>query len=87
MKKPLNKIALALWIIAALFVLVQAWSLVEMFRTSAEIGKDQYFLVLGSVSRLVQSAVIFPAVLTGMGALIELVDQIRWAFVRAPGKT
>jgi hypothetical protein len=87
MKKPLNKVALALWIIAALFVLGEAWSMVDMFRTAAEMHDAQYYLVGGSISRLVQSTVVSAAMLTGMGVLIELVDQIRWTLIRASGKS
>jgi len=87
MKKPLNKIALALWIIAALFVLAEAWSMVDMFRTAAEMREAQYYLVGGSISRLVQSTAVPAAMLTGFGALIEPVDQIRWTLVRACGKS
>jgi L-fucose isomerase-like protein len=42
--------------------------------------------VLGSVSRLVQSIVALPALLTGMGVPIEMVDQTRWPVVRGTGK-
>jgi hypothetical protein len=87
MKKPLNKISPTLWICAVLFVLARAWTFVTMFQTTAEMRAGTYYLVIDGISRLVQSTVAVAATLTGMGVLIELVDQIRWTLVRASGKS
>jgi hypothetical protein len=86
MKKPLNKVALALWIIAALFVLGEAWSIFDMFRTADQFRGGHTHLAEGSITRLVQSTIGMAAMLTALGVLIELVDQILWTIVRATEK-
>ena len=87
MKKPLNKIALALWILAALFVMEETWTLAEMFRIPTGLRGDMTYVVGGSISRFIQSVVATAGLLTGIGVLIELVDQIRWTVVRASEKS
>lgn len=82
MKKPINKVALALWIIAALLVAGNAWSMFDMFRTAAGIPGGHTYLVDGAISRFVLGGVVGAAMLTGIGVLIKLVDQIRWMLVR-----
>jgi hypothetical protein len=86
MKKPVNKVALALWILAVLFVAGELWSLDGMFQSAAKFQQDQIYLIGGSVERVVQSIVATTAMLTALGALIELVDQIRWTIVRVAEK-
>jgi hypothetical protein len=86
MKKPVNKVALALWAIVAMFVAGEAWSLFVMFRTAAEMRGGQTYLVDGAISRLVEGGVVAAAMMTALGVLIELVDQIRWTIVRAAEK-
>ena len=89
MKKPLNKVALALWIVAILFVLIEIWTTVDMYRSMTQIhgDGDNVYLVGGSIQRIIQSTVGATAMLAGLGMLIELVDQIRWTIVRAAGKS
>jgi hypothetical protein len=88
-KKPINKVALALWIIAVVFVLGEVWTTIDMYRSIAEIhGQgDNVYMVGGGLERIVQSVIGTAAMLTAMGVLIELVDQIRWAIVRAAEKS
>jgi hypothetical protein len=88
MKKPINKIALALWIIAALFVLGEIWTAVDMYRSVTKIYEngDNVYMVGGALARTVQSTIGFAAMLIAFGVLIELVDQIRWIIVRAVEK-
>ena len=88
MKKPFNKVAVALWVIAILFVLIEIWTTVDMYRSMTQIhGEgDNVYLVGGSIQRIVQSTVGAAAMLVGLGMLIELVDQIRWTIVRAAEK-
>jgi hypothetical protein len=69
-----------------MFVAGEAWSLFGMFRTAAEMRGGQTYLVDGAISRLVQGGVVAAGMLTGIGAQIELVDQIRWTIVRAAEK-
>lgn len=89
MKKPLNKVALALWIVAILFVAGQLWSLGDMFRSISQLRGtgDNIYMVGGSIQRIIQSIVGTAAMLTALGVLIELVDQIRWTIVRAVEKS
>jgi hypothetical protein len=87
MKKPVNKVALALWILAALFVVGELWSLGDMFQSAARFHQDEIYLIGGSIERIVQSIVGTAALLTALGVLIELVDQIRWTVVRATDKS
>jgi len=86
MKKPVNKVALALWIVAALFVLDEAWTTFDVIRATAKLGQGDVYLVSGGIARIVQSVVATAGMLTGTGMLVELVDQIRWAVVRASAK-
>jgi hypothetical protein len=89
MKKPLNKVALALWIIAVLFVLGEIWTTVDMYRSVTKIygNGDNVYMVGGSLGRIVQSTIGTAAMLSAWGVLIELVDQIRWTIVRASEKS
>ncbi|HTT85679.1 MAG TPA: hypothetical protein VMF67_19550 [Rhizomicrobium sp.] len=87
MKKPINKVALALWILAVLFVVAELWTYVDMFRTVAELHEDRVYLIGGSIARTIQSVAGTAAMLTAAGVLIELVDQIRWTIVRAVEKS
>jgi hypothetical protein len=86
MKKPLNKVALALWILAALFVVGELWSLNDMLGSIAQFRGNNVYMVGGSIGRLVQSTVGTAAMLTALWVLIELVDQIRRSVVRAAEK-
>lgn len=89
MKKPLNKVALALWITAILFVAGELWSLGDMLRSISQLRGtgDNIYMVGGSIERIIQSIVGTAAMLTALGVLIELVDQIRWTIVRAVEKS
>ena len=88
MKKPLNKVALALWILAVLFVMGELWSLGDMYQMLMKFHEgDNVYMVGGSIDRIIQSIVGTAAMLTALGVLIELVDQIRWTVVRAAEKS
>ena len=80
MKKPINKFAVTMWIFAGVVAILntfEVWSIVENMRLVAR-EAGQAYLVTGTILRSI-GAVIAPVVLLiGLGALIELVDQIRW---------
>ena len=87
MKKPLNKVTLALWIMAGLFVLAEIWTYAVMFRTANSFHAGETYVVMDSVARSVQSTLVGAAMLTAFGMLIELVDQIRSTIARAVEKS
>jgi len=87
MKKPLNKVALALWIVVVLFVLGEIWTYVSMLRALTSFHEDDIHVVGEGLVRTIQSVIATAAMLTALGARIELVDQIRWTIVRAVEKS
>ena len=87
MKKPLNKVALALWIMAVVFVLGEVWAAVLEFDTIDQLHGGTAYLVEASIRRVVPSTISIAAIMTAFGVLIELVDQIRWTILRAVEKS
>jgi hypothetical protein len=87
MKKPVNKVAFVLWIAAALFALEEAWTLYGTYETAARMrASDQIYLSPDGIWAIIRSVFLSIAMLTGIGVLIELVDQIRWVVGRASEK-
>ena len=84
MKKPLNRFALGLWILAALYVVAYVWAYFYFQHMSMELlrlGKvPQNPAFLTTPPTLVLSA----AVLASLGMLIEIGDKIRWLLERRP---
>jgi hypothetical protein len=80
MKKPLNKFALLLWIAAAVVAvinIVQICYALEALKLMAQQANEHFFVVRSFFNAI--SGTITPVVtLIGIGALIELADQIRW---------
>lgn len=79
MKKPINKFAVALWVLAVLVLLAEAGqygSIIEAMKKFA--GQESTQLVEGSLWRFLVSGVLSAAQLAAFGIVIELVDQIRW---------
>jgi exosortase/archaeosortase len=81
MEKPINKIAVALWIVAAIWVVGQTWSLFAALRFAHDVqgayGGNSYF-VSDTIWKWVQAIVMVCGQFVAFGVLIELVDQIRW---------
>jgi hypothetical protein len=73
MKKPLNKVAMAMWLMGSAIFLLWAWALlnfIDVLRTSPTPHATSFSgYVLGAVAA---------AILIALGTIIELVDQIRW---------
>jgi len=79
MKKPVNKFAVALWIIAALvgvLGLAQALTFYRDFE-SATRGVGQTTDLAGPLLRYMAGTITQIAMLVGTGAVIEILDQIR----------
>ena len=79
MKKPINKVALALWALAVLVAIGEVCSFAVIqhgIQRSAAAG-DTVYLVVGGIWNMVRSAVISSAALVALGMMVELLDQIR----------
>jgi hypothetical protein len=81
MKKPINKLAVALWIVAIVYAAGEVWSLCSALRFAGNLqgtyGGHSY-IVTGTVWKIAQSIVLVCSQLIALGILIEMVDQIRW---------
>lgn len=80
MKKPINKFAVALWVLAVALILGTAFNeygVQQLYAHRAEQDVSLYEVV-GSGWRLVTGGIAAAAQIAGLGVLIELVDQIRW---------
>jgi hypothetical protein len=80
-KKPVNKFAVALWVLAAVVLVGEVGQTLSLLQSMSNpdpaahalgniVGRGMWFALLGSVST--------PAQLAGLGVLIEILDQIRW---------
>ncbi|HEX4159307.1 MAG TPA: hypothetical protein VHY79_12610 [Rhizomicrobium sp.] len=86
-KKPVNKVALVLWILAALFVASELWTFIDLLQTASSLHGGETYLVGQGITQSVRLTFMEAANLTAAGMLIELVDQIRWTIVRAAEKS
>jgi len=73
MKKSVNKFALALWIFAALYFVIQVWVLVHLviLQMSAHLQTPPLW---GNLFSLTETSVL----LASLGVVIELLDGILW---------
>ena len=79
MKKPLNKFALGLWIVAAIYVAVQAWAMYDITQLCVAFPvRDGAACVRGAPWDGLGQIVLTVSVLASFAVLIELVDRIRW---------
>jgi hypothetical protein len=80
MKKPINKVAVALWILAALAVVGEVCSYLLLHKMMAETAQhgDTVYEIVGSTWNWAKSAIVLTAQLVALGVIIELIDQIRW---------
>ncbi len=80
MKKPVNKFAVGLWVVAVIVLIGGVGSLASMheaLRYSMQQG-DTIFQVAGSTWRSVLLSLLPAVQLAAFGVIIELIDQIRW---------
>ena len=85
MKKPINKIALFVWIVAALNVIAQA--VVEPSLNSWITSASPEYQRTDSATHLIfflthlaniRTGVVITTFLIALGAIVEILDQIRW---------
>ena len=69
MRKPLHKVAIAMWGLATMVLLVWGWALFEFLLTWPIHTLSVGGFVMGGAAA---------AVLVALGTMIELLDQIRW---------
>jgi hypothetical protein len=84
MKKPVNKFAVGLWLLAILYLVGEAWGWYYFNHAASQISK------LSGVPRLPVfldapvSLAMNAAILASLGMLIEIGDKIRWLLERRP---
>lgn len=87
MKKPVNKFAVALWIVAVIVFAGGVNSLLAMHEMARDMSRiaarDGGTLseVLGGSWMMTIGSLLPAAQLAAFGVLIELVDQIRWTLL------
>jgi hypothetical protein len=80
MKKPLNKVALAIWVMAVLLALLnfsEAWNAYQGMRDLRQQAGEGY-IVWAGVIRAIANIITQFAFLGGLGMLIEIADRILW---------
>jgi hypothetical protein len=84
MKKPVNKFAVALWVLAVLVLVceVASFALMEQNLTPVWREASETFTVVGTLWNIMRGAVSTVAQLAAFGVIIELIDQIRWNALR-----
>jgi hypothetical protein len=88
MKKPINKIALLMWAVAAIVGIVQAadlwWNFANTWQHDPEIiNADPLGTTIGTLVHMAMQVVLPVVLLVGTGALTEILDGIRWNTRRA----
>jgi len=80
MKKPINKFAVALWVLAIVVFIVQFASFFSVTQTLRHLGPQggSTLIVEGGFSKIALSGLMAAAQLSALGVIIELIDQIRW---------
>jgi hypothetical protein len=79
MKKPVNKFALFAWIVAVVVALAnvtEIWTLSASFAHLSQ--REGAGLLSPVVTRLLTGMLVQVVELAGLGAIIELIDHIRW---------
>jgi len=84
MKKPLNKIAIFVWLVAALNALAQSiiepllqWWLVAVPEYRADNVTTHLVFLLTHLANI-RVGIAATTILIALGAIIEILDQIRW---------
>jgi hypothetical protein len=83
MRKTLNTFSLALWIVAAIYVVAEAWALYDITQLRAHAGIAPSPPAIWDGFRAI---VMDSVILVSFGVLIELVDRIRWHIERRDRK-
>ena len=80
MKKPINKFAVALWIVAVLVFVAVSTQFLTMYQSAREMAGrgETIYIVAHNVWGTLISGIGAPVQLAALGIIIELIDQIRW---------
>jgi hypothetical protein len=80
MKKPINRVAIMLWVLAVLTLASEAASLAYMRQILQEATSQpgQTYYAVGYFWPMIRGSVLAAILLAVFGYLIELIDQIRW---------
>jgi hypothetical protein len=80
MKKPVNKFAVLLWVLAAVALIGEAGSAVATWENMQGLLHEagESYLAIAAVWSAVRSAILYTGLLAASGVIIELIDQIRW---------
>jgi|HubBroStandDraft_3_1064219.scaffolds.fasta_scaffold263774_2 hypothetical protein len=90
MKKPLNRIAIVLWILAIAIPIMEAIDVVYLNGLRVEaygsvLPKAETYWLISNIATHMRLGLTNVALLAGLGYLIEIADQVRWD-ARANGK-
>jgi hypothetical protein len=81
LKKPINKFAVVLWVLAAVLFASDVTQIFALFSTLSTM-KDMASPIQGQTfyvfQRSIGASIAAPAQLAGLGIIVELIDQIRW---------
>lgn len=78
LKKPINRIAIGLWLLAALVLGSEVWVFANAYRW----GPTGTVNFLGNFWQLIRSGVLSAGDLVAFGAMVELLDRIRWTILK-----
>jgi hypothetical protein len=78
MKKPVNRFAVALWVLAVLVLVAMTGEYFSIFSATSELAQRDTVYVVGHFWKFFLRGVVSAARLASLGVIIELIDQIRW---------
>jgi hypothetical protein len=80
MRKPINKFAVALWVLAVIVFGSFVYSYFSVMQTLEQFAQPgvRFYSLGGDLLSFVHSGLLPAMMLAAFGYLIELVDQIRW---------
>ena len=86
MNKPINRVALAFWIIAAIFLFADVPMVLAIRQWGREVSQSQgaamgSFITFSNAWYETRSALLGAGQLAGFGMLIELLDRILWTLL------
>lgn len=86
MDKPLNRVALAFWIVAIIFLFADVPMMLAIRQLGRDVSLSQgarmgSFITLSNAWYETRAALLGAGQLAGIGMVIELLDRIRWALL------
>ena len=80
MKKPVNKFAVGLWLLAALVFVGELAQLAMIISTAKALAArgDTIYVVGHGLGAALAVLTVVPVHLVALGVIIEMLDQIRW---------